>query len=89
LFFRLKHRQEATRKCGLVAKARDKAFLGYIGLIGLRFQSVGQENPGGEDIPIRLLLVELFIKRDALNFLRILFYQLIIFHAGNYRVQLN
>jgi len=60
LFFCSKHWQEATRKCGLAAGVREKAFLGHIGMIGLRFQRVGRENPGGEDIPIRLLLLKFF-----------------------------
>jgi len=60
LFFSSELGQEATRKCGLAAEAQEKAFLGHIGLIGLQFQPVGQENPGGEDIPIRLLLMEIF-----------------------------
>jgi len=60
LFFSSKHGQEATRKSSLTAEAQEKAFLGQIGMIGSQFQPVGQENPGGEDIPIRLLLMEIF-----------------------------
>jgi len=59
LFFSSKQGQEAIRKSGLAAEAQEKAFFGHTGLIGVRFQAGGKENPGGEDIPIRLLLMEL------------------------------
>jgi len=36
-----------------MAEAQEEAFFGHIGMIGLRFEPVGQENPDDENIPIR------------------------------------